>query len=294
MTAATVRLRGACLTLLLLLPAAASAQIRLSERGGVWQTIDGTVITVEYSRPQVRGRDSTIFGKFVHWGEVWTPGANFASTLEINRPIQLDGHPVKPGKYSMWLVVQPDQWTMVLDPRVRLYHVPFPDSTADQLRYPVKPGTGPFTETLTFTFQDVRAEEGTLLLRWGAMELPFKIAVEPKHKLTMPEADAKPFLGTYAFRWAGQPDSVAPSKVSLTYENGMLIGRWVPAPFPDVANIVLVRIQEDAFMVGSMSQGKLVDLMDEWVFEFARRDGRVTKFEAWTDGDTLDGTGTRQ
>ncbi len=294
MTAPTARPWGACLALLVLLPSAPSAQIRLSERGGVWQTIDGTVITIDYSRPQIRGRDSTIFGKFVHWGEVWTPGANFASTLEVNRPIRLDGHPVKPGKYSMWLVVQPDQWTMVLDPRVRLYHYPFPDSTADQLRYPVHPRKGPFTESLTFTFEDVQADEGTLLLRWGTMELPFKVVVEPKHKLTTPEADAAPYLGTYLFKWTGEADSVAPTNVTLRYADGMLLGTWVPAPFPDVANFVLVQAEKDAFMVGSMMNGKMVDLMDEWVFEFTRKDGKVTAFGAWTDGDKLDGTGKRK
>lgn len=294
MTAATVRLRGACLALLVLIPAALHAQIRLSERGGVWQTIDGTTITIDYSRPQIRGRDSTIFGKFVHWGEVWTPGANFASTFEVNRSIRLDGHPVKPGKYSMWLVLQPDQWTMVLDPRAHLYHIPFPDSTADQLRYPVHPRTGPFQETLTFTFEDVQGDEGTLLLRWGTVELAFKVEVEPKHKLTMPEADAAPYLGTYLFKWTGEPDSVSPSRVTLRYANGMLLGEWVPVPFPDVATFVLVPAEKDAFMVGSMINGKLVDLMNEWVFEFMRKDGKVAEFGAWTDGDKLDGTGRRQ
>jgi hypothetical protein len=293
MTAPTARY-GACLTLLVLLPAALTAQIRSSERGGVWQTIDGTVITVEYSRPQVRGRDSTIFGKFVHWGEVWTPGANFATTFEVNRPVKLDGHPVKPGKYSMWLVIQPDQWTMVLDPRVHLYHVPFPDSTPDQLRYLVHPGTGPFTETLTFSFQDVRPDEGTLLLRWGTMQLPFTLEVEPKHKLTISEADAKSYLGRFAARWAGTPDSVAPSKVTLAYENGMLLGQWAPAPFPDVVTFVLVKIKEDWFMVGNMQDGKLVDLMDEWVFEFARKDGAVIGFEVWGTEDHPDVTATRE
>jgi len=33
-----------------------------------------------------------------------------------------------------------------------------PDSTADQLRFKVRPGTGPFTETLTFTFENVRGD----------------------------------------------------------------------------------------------------------------------------------------
>jgi hypothetical protein len=292
MTTTTVRPQGLCLTLLLLLPASLPAQIRASERGATSQTIDGTVITIDYARPQVRGRDS-LFGKWVEWGAVWTPGANFATTLETNRPLTLDGHALAPGKYSLWLVVRPDEWTMVIDPRAHLYHVPYPDSTADQIRYPVHPTTGPFTEMLSFTFQDVHGDEGTLVLRWGTMELSFHLEVQPKHKLTIAEADAQPFLGGYSFRWAGAPDSVPPSHVTLAYENGMLMGHWDPAPWPEVATFVLARITDDWFMVGSWERGRLTDLMDEWVFEFSRADARVTKFEAWSDGDHLDGTAMR-
>ena len=293
MPVATARPLGACLLLLSSLPSLASAQMRASERAAASQTIDGTVITVDYSRPQVRGRDS-LFGGVVHWGEVWTPGANFATTLEVNRPLKIDGHPLAPGKYSLWLVVQPGDWTMVIDPRPHLYHIPFPDSTADQIRYPVKPGSGPYTEMLLFTFRDVHGDEGTLVLQWGTTEVDFKLAVEPKHKLTIAAADAEPYLGSYAARWRGEPDSVAPSKVALSRENGMLIGRWTPAPFPDVVTFVLVKIKEDWFMVGSMQDGKLVDLMDEWVFEFAKKGGIVTGFEAWGDQDQPDVTAMRE
>lgn len=293
MSIATVRRYGACLTLLLLVPGALAAQMRASERAAVSQTIDGTVITIDYSRPQVRGRDS-LFGGLERWGAVWTPGANYATTFEINRPIKIDGHPVAPGKYSLWLVLQPEEWTMVIDPRHRLYHFPYPDSTKDQIRYPVTPVVGPFTEMLSFTFQDVRGDEGTLVLRWGTTQVTFHLEVEPKHKLTIAEADARPYLGTYAARMKGEPDSVAPSKVTLVYEHGMLIGRWAPAPFPDVVTFVLVKFQEDRFMVGSMQHGKLVDLMDEWVFEFAKKGGAVTGFEVWGDQDQPDVTAIRE
>jgi len=293
MTTATARLAGACQLLLVLAPSVLSAQMRASERAAVSQTIDGTVITVDYARPQVRGRDS-VFGRVVRWGDVWTPGANFATTLEINRPLKIDGHPVAPGKYSLWLVVEPGDWTMVIDPRPHLYHVPFPDSTAAQIRYPVKPGVGPFTEMLTFSFQDVHGEEGTLILRWGTTEVRFALEVEPKHTLTIAEADAKPYLGTYKFHWGSGPDSTGASTTTLVYENGMLIGHWVPAPWPEIATFVLVRIAKDWFMVGTMENGKLTDLMDEWTFQFTRTDGVVTKYEAWSDQEKPDGTAIRQ
>jgi hypothetical protein len=294
MTAVTARLAGACQVFLLLLaPSALAAQMRASERAAVSQTIDGTVITIDYARPQVRGRDS-VFGKVVRWDDVWTPGANFATTLEVNRPLKIDGHPVAPGKYSLWLVVRPGDWTMVIDPRAHMYHVPFPDSTADQIRWAVKPGTGPFTEMLLFTFRDVHGDEGTLVLQWGTTQLTFHLEVEPKHKLTIAEADARPYLGRYRFRWASGPDSTAASTTTLAYENGMLIGHWTPAPWPEIATFVLVKISDDWFMVGTMENGKLTDLMDEWTFQFTRKDGVATKYEAWSDQEHPDATATRE
>ncbi len=293
MTASTARLRGACLTVLLLAPSALAAQMRASERGAVSQTIDGTTITIDYARPQVRGRDS-LFGGVEHWGAVWTPGANFATTLEVNRPIKLDGHPVAPGKYSLWFVIQPEEWTMIIDPRAHLYHVPYPKPIPEQIRYQVTPGTGPFTEMLSFTFDSVHGDEGRLIFRWGTTQVTFDVEVEPKHRLTIAEADAKPYLGTYASRWTGEPKSAAPSKVTLVRENGMLIGHWVPAPWPEAATIVLVRIKEDWFMVGTVVDGKLTDLMDEWVFEFAKKDGIVSGYEVWGIEDQPDATATRE
>ena len=292
----TAPVRRSCLIafgLWLALPVAAFAQVRRSERGSVSQIIDGTVITLDYARPQVRGR-SPIFGGFVKWKEVWTPGANFATTLEVSRKVFLDGHAVPAGKYSVWLVVQPEQWIMVLDPRSRLYHTEMPDSTPSQLRWVVHPGEGPFTETLTFTFPEVRPTGGTLLLRWGTTELAFKVNVEPKHRLALPAAEADPYLGTWRYRWTDEPDSAPPSRITAVYENGMLIGHWNPAPWPEAATLVLVKIKEDWFMVGTLENGELTDLMPEFVFEFSRTGGKPTSFEVRGEGDVLQATAKRE
>ena len=37
-----------------------------------------------------RGRDS-LFGKVVTWGEHWTPGANWATTIDVDHDIRLNG-----------------------------------------------------------------------------------------------------------------------------------------------------------------------------------------------------------
>lgn len=280
---------GLCLTLTV----PALGQVRASERESLSQTIDGTVIALDYARPQVRGRNP-IFGGIVPWKEVWTPGANYATTLEVNRNIFLDGHLVHPGKYSVWLVVEPGQWTMVLDRRHRLYHTEPPDSTPDQLRYVVHPGEGPFTEVLTFSFPEVRANGGTLQLRWGTTQLDCKVTVEPRHRLTLAEADARPYPGSYRFRWTEASDTAPPSKITVAYENGMLIGHWDPAPWPEVASFVLVRIADDWFMPGTLEKGEMTDLLTELVFEFAPGGGKPAGFEVRGDADKLLATATRE
>lgn len=270
----------------------ASAQVRASERGGVTQTIDGTVITIDYARPQVRGR-SPIFGGFVKWKEVWTPGANFATTLETNRPLLLDGHPVAPGKYSMWFVVGPEQWIAVLDPRPRLYHTTEPDSTPQQIRWVVHPAEGPFTEALTFSFPEVKPSGGTLLFRWGSTELPIKVNVQPKHRLTLSSAEAAPYLGDWTYRWKDQADSVPSTRIRIVQENGVLMAYWTPEAWDGAGPAALVRIADDWFDWGLMEKGELVDVMSEFVFEFATKDGKATSFEIRGDADKLFGTGTK-
>ncbi len=62
------------------LPQTLDAQIRASERSTVSQTVDGTVITIDYSRPQLRGRTDR-WGGEVPWGKKWTPGGNWATNI---------------------------------------------------------------------------------------------------------------------------------------------------------------------------------------------------------------------
>ena len=51
--------------------------------------VNGTTITLDFSRPVARGRDS-LFGGVVHWGELWTPGANWATKLISVQPTVQD------------------------------------------------------------------------------------------------------------------------------------------------------------------------------------------------------------
>lgn len=277
--------------LAMVLPLPAAAQIRASERASVSQTIDGTVITVDYARPRVRGRNP-IFGGVVHWKEVWTPGANWATTLEVSKDVQMDGHPLPKGKYSVWLVVEQEGWTMVLDSRHRRFHTNPPDSTAEQIRYPVKPGAGPATEVLTWSFPNVRADGAVLRMDWATTTVSFDIKVQPSHAVTIARSEVAGMLGRYSFAWAA-PDTSKPLTMTLSHENGMLMARLDPAPDPMFGSFALIRIAEDWFVPAILQDGQVYDVISDWVIEFARAGGRVTGFEVRGEGDKVEASGKR-
>ena len=274
-----------------------SAQIRASELATVSQTVDGTEIKIEYSRPRARGREA-LFGGEVKWNEVWTPGANYATTLEVNRDIRLHGHPVPKGKYSMWLVVkQTGPWIMVLDPRPRLFHMAHPDSTADQIRYPVNTEVGPRTEVLTFSFPEVRPSGTTMVLQWGTVRVPFRIDVTPSYNMAMSAAKAGPYIGKYAFEWTEkEPGDTVPLSFTVTLRDTLLMGEWSKEPWPGANPIVMVPIKEDWFIPAFLEQGEIHDVEKEMVLEFAhpKTGEKARGFEVRGTGDSLWATARRK
>ena len=161
----------------------AHAQVALSPRGSVSQTIDGTSIDIEYSRPALRGRTG-LFGGQIWWGHIWTPGADWATILEVNKDITIDGVEVPAGKYSMWMVVDPGDWEVILDPEWKQFHLPEPQKNGDEITFWVTPDTtASLTETLTFDFPENSTTGTTLRLRFETHEVSMDIAVQSRLKM---------------------------------------------------------------------------------------------------------------
>ncbi len=264
------------LAVTLLVPGPGSAQVRASELGTVSQTIDGTVITIEYSRPRARGRDP-LFGGVVHWGEHWTPGANWATTFEVNRDIHLNGHPVATGKYSVWMVVQPDEWVVYLDPEARRFHTDVPDSTDAQIRFAVVPEERPFLETMTMWFPDVSSASATLASQWGTTYVPMEVTVQPSRPITIAAETAEAYLGSYWLTWTQGGRREA--KFEVYYQDGSLMARMDPAP-PWLRQLVLIEIADDWFNPGILDDdGQLYDVMAGLTLEFNGASGHGKGFD---------------
>jgi hypothetical protein len=280
-------------SLLLGVASHADAQIRASERSMIAQTVDGTTITVDYSRPRARGR-ADLFGGIVHWGEVWTPGANWATTFEFSNDVTLNEHDVAAGKYSVWLeVMETGPWTMILDPQPRRFHLGRPAPSDDQVRFPVEPmTTDDFVEVLTWEFPAVSATGTTLHLAWGTTAVAFEIGVPASRVYTVTAEDATPYLGSYRLTTKAPLPAKEQSYV-ISHDGEHLVAHWDGPPNPILEETWLVPQADGMLIPAFIQDGELFDLVMDLALEFDMGDDPVRMFEMYGPGEVLWGTAER-
>ena len=105
------------------------------------------------------------------------PGADKATAISISRDIQIEGHPLPKGSYSIWTIPRPDRWTVIFSKTADAYHTEYPGEAQDALRLDVRPEPGPHVETLTFGFPIVEGKDAVFRLEWGEVRVPLSMRV---------------------------------------------------------------------------------------------------------------------
>ncbi|MES2124444.1 MAG: DUF2911 domain-containing protein [Gemmatimonadota bacterium] len=292
-----LRLRVAALLLapLLAIPNPAAAQIRASEVGSISQMIDGTKITISYSRPRTRGRDPLFGTPAAHWGETWTPGANWATTFEVSKDVTINDTPVPRGKYSVWMILhEHGDWTTVLDSNSHRFHMEPPDSTVKAIRIPTHIDQAPFVDVLTWSVPELRVNGGTIAMQWGTTRASLRITVQPSLVVALAEEEARPYLGRYSFAWSDAPAGAKPILLTLSYENGILKGVFAPND-AWMGKFAMIRVGADYFAPGLYDKhGELYEVLrPDMIFTFARVGGRPESFEVRGEDDALIASGKR-
>lgn len=76
----------------------------------VTQTVGLTEITVEYSRPGVKGRKIFAADGLVPYGKTWRTGANAANKFTFSTDVTINGTKLPAGSYTMTTVPGEKEW----------------------------------------------------------------------------------------------------------------------------------------------------------------------------------------
>jgi len=101
----------ATLSISLLINAQAPQKPRESQKAQITQTVGFTNITVDYSRPNKKGR--VIFGELVPYDKIWRTGANENTTIEFTNDVEIGGKTLPKGKYAIYSLPQADKWEVI-------------------------------------------------------------------------------------------------------------------------------------------------------------------------------------
>jgi tetratricopeptide (TPR) repeat protein len=226
----------------LLAPARASSQ-ELSElavppngmnqRAEVSQWIGLVKVTIAYHSPNVHGpagRDRTghIWGELVKYGlfddgfgpataAPWRAGANETTTVSFSHDVKIGGRDVRAGTYALFLELQPSgPWTWILSTQIGWGAYQY-DPKYDVVRVTATPEAAPYTEFLTYGFDDRRLDSAVAFLQWEKRRVALKIDVPDSRQLYVDQI-RKDLLGWPGFNyqnWQNAAQFCADNKINL-------------------------------------------------------------------------------
>ncbi len=210
---------------------ALTAQIKTpsaSPGATIEQTIGLIDVTVEYSRPGVKGR--TIFGDLVPFDKVWRTGANAATKITFSGDAKFGGAEVKAGSYALLTKPGMKEWAFMLYPYES-------GNWSSYLESDVEPvmATAPSwqmagetsIESFMIAFDNITDSEGDLMFIWDktGVTVPITVntaeAVEASIKSVMdgPSANDYYAAGVYYFN-AKKDNKQALDWVNMAIDKG--------------------------------------------------------------------------
>ncbi len=175
-----------------------------SPKGKVEQVVGLTNISVEYSRPSMKGRK--IFGDLVPFDKVWRTGANLNTMISFDGPVKIEGQTVEAGTYSIYTIPGAETWQVILNKNIEGHGEGDRKEEEDVLKVKVPAGRSETFETLTILFDNVKNDKAEMQLRWENTLVKVNIEADATEKAmaNIKEALAKPDAGFGAYHGAAR------------------------------------------------------------------------------------------
>lgn len=146
----------------------------------VEQKVGLTDVSVEYSRPNMRGR--TIFGDLVPYGKLWRTGANKNTMISFSTDVTVGEKTLKAGSYAIFVTPSEKSWDVVFYSDTENWGTPrnwdenkvAATVTAEVYPMPMK------IETFTISFDDLTNSSAVLGLMWENVYVgvPFEVPTD--------------------------------------------------------------------------------------------------------------------
>ncbi len=155
---------------------------RVSPKAEVVQHIGLSSITINYSRPGVKGR--VIWGKLVPYNNgipfPWRAGANENTTIQFSDDAKINGQSIKAGTYGFHIIPSKEKWILIFNKQNKSWGSFFYDSSFDALRIEVKPIKNNFVEWLEFGFSNLNSNSAVIYMQWEKIKIELKVLFNEK------------------------------------------------------------------------------------------------------------------
>ena len=165
----------------------ATAQIATpapSTAGKVYAKVGLTDITIDYSRPKMKGRK--IFGDgddfLVPFGKIWRTGANSGTIITTDKDLTVEGSNLPAGEYMIITIPGADSWTVIFYKDKSIGGNMANHKEADeQLRVSAKASSlAEAVQTMTFNISDLSEDNTTaaIELAWANTSVKVNVATD--------------------------------------------------------------------------------------------------------------------
>jgi hypothetical protein len=146
------------------------------------QTVGLTEVSIEYSRPSLRGR--AIFGALVPYDEIWRTGANENTVISFSDAVIIGGQTLPKGSYSLYSQPGKDSWVVYFYTTTDNWGNPENwDTSKVAAQLKVTPVSFPFKiETFTLSLDNLNNTGAVLGILWENtyVGIPFEVPTEEK------------------------------------------------------------------------------------------------------------------
>ncbi len=176
---------------------------RISPPAEVSQTIGLSKITINYSRPAVRGR--VIWGGLVPFNEgkpfPWRAGANENTTIYFSDDVKINGKDLPAGTYGFHIIPSNAEWILIFNKHYKAWGSFFYDSSQDALRIEVVPERIHFNEWLEYRFDNITSNSVDINLHWEYLNVRFTARFNETEIVL--KSIREQLLSTPGFSWEG-------------------------------------------------------------------------------------------